>query len=108
VAFKDMSLERKTRNERHFAAAWYAQSSGFEVVHGLLDRIMLMLDVAFKNSEKVKKNPKINQYWIEELDNATFFPGHAASIHVVLDGKHQIVGEFGVLHPTVLKHFELP
>ncbi|KAI5293492.1 phenylalanine--tRNA ligase subunit beta, partial [Ascosphaera pollenicola] len=25
VAFKDMSLERKSRNERHFAAAWYAK-----------------------------------------------------------------------------------
>jgi phenylalanyl-tRNA synthetase beta chain len=68
VGLKAPELERQTRNERHFAAAWYAQSSGFEVVHGLLDRIMLMLDVAFKNSEKVKQNPKINQYWIEELN----------------------------------------
>jgi hypothetical protein len=74
VAFKDLDLERKTRNERHFAAAWYAQSSGFEVVHGLLDRIMLMLDIAFKNSEKVKKNPKVNQYWIEELNGKYHVP----------------------------------
>ncbi|KAL9577207.1 MAG: hypothetical protein Q9212_006511, partial [Teloschistes hypoglaucus] len=28
VAFKDLSLERKSRNERHFAAAWYGKSSG--------------------------------------------------------------------------------
>src|SRR5690606_15234166 len=55
VAFKDLSLERKSRNERHFAAAWYGKTSGFEVVHGLLDRVMSMLRVAFfadgKNSK---------------------------------------------------------
>jgi phenylalanyl-tRNA synthetase beta chain len=68
VAYKAPELERKTRNERHFAAAWYGKTSGFEVVHGLLDRIMAMLDIAFADSEKAKKNPKVNQYWIEELD----------------------------------------
>ena len=41
VAFKAPELERKSRNERHFAAAWYGKTSGFEVVHGLLDRVML-------------------------------------------------------------------
>lgn len=68
VAYKALELERKTRNERHFAAAWYGKTSGFEVVHGLLDRVMAMLDVAFAGSEKVKKDAKANQYWIEELD----------------------------------------
>lgn len=29
VAFKDPSLERQARNERHFAAAWYGKTSGF-------------------------------------------------------------------------------
>jgi phenylalanyl-tRNA synthetase beta chain len=44
--------------------------------------------------------------------DATYFQGHAASIHVNLkiDGKlqHSIVGEFGILHPTVMKNFDLP
>jgi phenylalanyl-tRNA synthetase beta chain len=40
--------------------------------------------------------------------DATFFHGHSASIHAKLEGKDQIVGEFGVLHPTVLKNYELP
>ncbi|KAF2433965.1 beta subunit of phenylalanyl-tRNA synthetase [Tothia fuscella] len=109
VAFKALELERKTRNERHLGACWYGKTSGFEVVHGLLDRVMGMLDVAFRDSEKVKKDGKVNQYWIEELDDPTFFHGHSASIHVKLDGgKDQIIGEFGVLHPTVLKNYELP
>jgi phenylalanyl-tRNA synthetase beta chain len=34
VVFKDDSKERKARNERHFSAAWYGKTSGFEVVHG--------------------------------------------------------------------------
>ncbi len=68
VAFKDLSLERKSRNERHFAAAWYAKSSGFEVVHGLLDRIMLMLKSAFLTHEEGLEGGKVDGYWIEEVN----------------------------------------
>jgi phenylalanyl-tRNA synthetase beta chain len=70
VAFKDLSMERKSRNERHFAAAWYSKTSGFEVVHGLLDRIMSMLKSAFIIGEEGLENAAVkdSQYWIEELD----------------------------------------
>lgn len=70
VAFKDLSLERKSRNERHFAAAWYGKSSGFEVVHGLMDRIMLMLKSAFITSEEGLEGRDVGEskYWIEEVD----------------------------------------
>ncbi|KAF7901888.1 uncharacterized protein EAF01_007186 [Botrytis porri] len=118
VAFKDLSLERKSRNERHFAAAWYGKTSGFEVVHGLLDRILLMLQTAFITHEEglegkkqdfaIKENPtKPDGYWIEEIDEPTFFAGHAAAIYLRLGGKEVRVGEFGILHPTVLDKFEL-
>ena len=70
VAFKDVSLERKSRNERHFAAAWYGKSSGFEVVHGLMDRVMLMLKNAFITSEEGLEGKGVEDsvYWIEEVD----------------------------------------
>lgn len=70
VAFKDLSLERKSRNERHFAAAWYGKTSGFEVVHGLLDRVMAMMKSAFITGEEGLENAAVNEsrYWIEELD----------------------------------------
>ncbi|ESZ98051.1 phenylalanyl-tRNA synthetase, beta subunit [Sclerotinia borealis F-4128] len=95
VAFKDMSLERKSRNERHFAAAWYGKTSGFEVIHGLLDRVLLMLQTAFLTHEEglegkkmdfaIKENPtKPDGYWIEEIDEPTFFAGHAAAIYLRL------------------------
>ncbi|CVL01228.1 probable phenylalanine--tRNA ligase alpha chain [Fusarium mangiferae] len=118
VVFKDESQERKARNERHFAAAWYGRTSGFEVVHGLLDRVLLMLRTAFLTHEEglsgksvdfeVKENPgKPDGYWIQELDDATFFAGHAASVYLRLGGKERRIGEFGILHPTVLEKFDL-
>ena len=110
VAFKDLSLERKSKNQRHFAAAWMGKSSGFEVVQGLMDRVMLMLKSAFMTEEEGLDSTKAAEstYWIEEKDDPTFFPGHAASIHLRLGGqKSQVIGVFGILHPTVLEKFEL-
>ncbi|PGH17345.1 phenylalanine-tRNA ligase, beta subunit [Helicocarpus griseus UAMH5409] len=109
VAFKDVRLERKSRNERHFAAAWYGKNSGFEIVHGLLDRVMAMLKTAFIIGEEGLDNPAMSHatYWIEELEDPTYFPGHAASIHVRISGKDHVIGSFGILHPSVLEKFEL-
>ena len=118
VAFKDMTLERKSRNERRFAAAWYGKTSGFEIVHGLLDRVLLMLKTAFLTHEEglegkkldfeVREDPsKPDGYWIEEIDEPTFFSGHAAAIYLRLNGRQVRIGEFGILHPTVLEKFEL-
>jgi phenylalanyl-tRNA synthetase beta chain len=118
VAFKDLTLERKSRNERHFAAAWYGKTSGFEVVHGLLDRVLLMLKTAFLTHEEglegkkmdyeVREDPsKPDGYWIEEIDEPTFFSGHAAAIYLRINGKQVRIGEFGILHPSVLDKFEL-
>lgn len=111
VAFKAPELERKSRNERHFAAAWYGKTSGFEVVHGLLDRLMAMLRLRFRYDEshttagKMKK--MVDEYWIEELEDAMFFHGHAATIHVKYGGTESKIGVLGILHPTVLEKFDL-
>lgn len=110
VAFKAPELERKARNERHFAAAWYGKTSGFEVVHGLLDRLMLMLKTAFTTKEEgldINGETQGMHYWIEEVDDPTFFEGHAANIFVRWGGQTQTIGTFGILHPTVLEKFEL-
>lgn len=117
VGFKDMTLERKAKNERHFAAAFYGKTSGFEVVHGLLDRVLLMLRTAFLTHDEGLKSKadyvvrqdhtKPDGYWIEEIDEPTFFAGHAAAIYLRVGGKQVRIGEFGILHPTVLDKFEL-
>lgn len=118
VVFKDDSFERRARNERHWGAAYYGKTSGFEIVHGLLDRVMTMLRVAFITHEEglegksvdyeVKENPsQADGYFIQEIDEPTFFKGRAAAIYVRLGGKLQRIGELGVLHPTVLEKFDL-
>ncbi|ATY67339.1 phenylalanyl-tRNA synthetase beta chain [Cordyceps militaris] len=106
VVFKDEREERKARNERHFAAAWCGKTSGFEAVHGLLDRVLLMLRTSFlTDGTDTPGTP--DGYWIEELNEETFFPGHAAAVHLRLGGKEARIGEFGILHPTVLEKFDL-
>lgn len=69
VALKDDSLERKARNERRFSAAWYGKTSGFEMVHGLLDRIMLMLKSAFLTKDQAAGPGKLDGYWIEQVES---------------------------------------
>jgi phenylalanyl-tRNA synthetase beta chain len=103
---------------RHWAAAYCGKTSGFEIVHGLLDRVLLMLRTAFITHEEglkgkgedieVKENPtKADGYFIEEIDDATFFPGRAAAIFLRLGGKLLRIGELGVLHPSVLQKYDL-
>ncbi|EPE10060.1 phenylalanyl-trna synthetase beta chain [Ophiostoma piceae UAMH 11346] len=121
VAFKDDTLERHARNERHWAAAYSSKSAGFEMVHGLLDRVLSMLRSSFITHEEgieSKKGEKLGPitadapagkdgYFIQEISDPTFFPGRAAAIFLRLDGKTQRIGELGVLHPTVLEAFDL-
>ncbi|TRX94001.1 hypothetical protein FHL15_005079 [Xylaria flabelliformis] len=93
IVVKDDSLERRARNERRWAAAYCGKTSGFEVVHGLLDRIFLMLQV--------------KDYFIQEIPDSTFFPGRAAGVYLGKDGEGRRIGELGVLHPEVLEKFEI-
>jgi len=105
VAFKDESQERKSRNQRHFAAAWCGKTSGFEVVHGLLDRLMVVLSLGF--TEDGEQGSKVG-YWIDETSEEMYFPGRAANIWIRMkEGKERVIGSFGILHPTVLAKFEI-
>ncbi|KAK8061026.1 hypothetical protein PG997_015247 [Apiospora hydei] len=118
VVFKDETKERKARNERHYSAAWCGRTSGFEEVHGLLDRVMLMLRTSFLTREEGlgsnktdfevrQEHTKRDGYWLEAIDEATFFPGRAAAIFARIGGQSRRIGEFGVLHPTVLEKYEI-
>lgn len=127
VAFKDPTeTQRMARNERHLGAVYCNKSAGFEVVHGLLDKLMLTLAVpriARSDAEAT------HGYYLKEADDATYFPGRAAAVFLrvapqggsgskVLDAlptlKHALdnkgdvqVGTLGVLHPDVLHNFDI-
>ena len=63
VVFKDVSKERQARNERRAAAVWCNKSAGFEIVHGMLDRAMKMLEVPYITNED---NEGDTGYYIKE------------------------------------------
>lgn len=69
VVFKDATRERQARNERHAAALWCNKTAGFEVVHGMLDRIMQMLIVPRISSTDFKAE---TGYYIKEANGGFF------------------------------------
>uniref|UniRef100_A0A8C8C8E3 Phenylalanine--tRNA ligase beta subunit n=1 Tax=Oncorhynchus tshawytscha TaxID=74940 RepID=A0A8C8C8E3_ONCTS len=82
------------RNNRRLCAVYYNKSPGFEVIHGLMDRVMQLLEI---------KPGQGNGYHIQAADDSTFFPGRCAEIFAC--GKS--IGRLGVLHPDVINRFEL-
>lgn len=92
VVVKDGSNENKARNIRTLSALSSSTTAGFEVVHGLLDTVMEKLGFIFPAD-----------YHLEQCDNPTFFPGRQA--HIISHGKN--VGTMGIVHPEVVKNFEL-
>ncbi|KAI9366740.1 hypothetical protein DFJ73DRAFT_805348 [Zopfochytrium polystomum] len=97
VVFKDDSIERRARNQRNLALMYAnMKSSGFELVHGMLDRVMAMLNVP-----QVAPGTADGHY-IKESTNATFFPGRRADVFY----QNKIIGTFGIVHPEVINNFE--
>jgi len=97
VVLKDAGAEVGARNERRLAAVFYNKSPGFEVIHGLLDRIMQLLECP------PSKPGSGAGYTIKQGENPAYFPGRAADI--VANG--QLIGSLGVVHPEVVTAFEL-
>lgn len=92
------------RNERHLAAIYYGkQTSGFEIVHGLLDRIMQVLDCPYIGERTDKESLKKGYYILSVEDESTYLPGRCAVI--IYNG--QRIGHLGIIHPEVLINFEL-
>ncbi|XP_076258182.1 phenylalanine--tRNA ligase beta subunit isoform X2 [Rhynchophorus ferrugineus] len=93
----DEYLKVGARNERRICAVNCNKNAGFEIVHGLLDRIMLLLEVPW--SQK-KDN---TGYYLKATNDPAYFPGRCAEI--IYNGSS--IGKVGVLHPEVLIKFEV-
>ncbi|KAG9454720.1 hypothetical protein H6P81_007624 [Aristolochia fimbriata] len=85
-------------NRRQLAALYCNANSGFEVIHGLVDRIMEVVGIPFV---QVGDN---NGYYIKPSQEPEFFPGRQANI--VCKGIQ--IGTFGIVHPEVLAKFDIP
>lgn len=95
VVFKDDNDDIGAVNQRHLCALYCGKTTGFEIVHGLLDRTMQLLSVSFGDGPE--------QYHLRPIEDTTFFPGRCAE--VVVQGK--ALGTIGVLHPEVIAAFDL-
>ncbi|KAB0401969.1 hypothetical protein E2I00_012992, partial [Balaenoptera physalus] len=81
IVRKDSSRDVGARNYRHLCAVYYNKNSGFEIIHGLLDRITQLLDVP---------------------------PGEKKGGYLIkIFARGQSIGKLGVLHPDVITKFEL-
>ena len=98
VVIRDPTNEVGAKNERRICALNYNKSPGFETVHGLLDRIMQLLEVPL-----AKSKDSFDGYRLNGMDDPTFQPGRCAEI--VACGK--VIGKLGVLHPETITKFEL-
>ncbi|KAJ1969954.1 phenylalanine--tRNA ligase subunit beta, partial [Dimargaris verticillata] len=130
VVFKDVTQERCARNERHVCVAFCGKTSGFEVIHGILDRLMQMLAVPLLTGASATASQHKGYFIREAADNSTYFPGRCADIYLSApkapsaaepqphfteiapqdtQGPNvlQTVGTFGIVHPEVLKNFEI-
>jgi phenylalanyl-tRNA synthetase beta chain len=96
VMLRDSSTETGSRNERRICAAYCNKAAGLENIHGLVDKIFEVLSITAP--------PNQLPYVLKESLDSTFFPGRCVTIH--LDGIE--VGIMGVVHPLVLKAFQLP
>ena len=94
------------------AVVYYNKQAGFEIAHGVLDRIMQLLEVKWKTGYHLKHiNGTHNLFLIFSnyplkillIPRPTFMPGRCAAIHV--NGK--VIGTVGVIHPDVIHNFEL-
>lgn len=100
VVLKDDDKDIGARNERRLCVVNCNKTPGFEIIHGLLDKVMTSLNVS-PTTDRIK-DPS-DGYHIQKGNDTVFFPGRAAE--VVYKGKK--IGVMGVLHPEVLEKFEI-
>jgi phenylalanyl-tRNA synthetase beta chain len=109
------------KNERHLVALYSAFSSSFEMIHGLADKIMTWTQIQPEESygktsltaEELKDRKRVSReglhYYVRPSTDPLFFEGMSADV-VLVNTKEKtevVVGSLGVVHPNVLKNFEV-
>ena len=122
IFFPSNYTEVGARNERRLCVVAYNKQSGFEVAHGVLDRMMQVLDVPWKTGYSLKhidgtlsicisyiclflnKKFEFKTSFCESFIDPTYMPGRCAAVHLA---NGTVIGTLGVLHPDVIHNFEL-
>lgn len=98
VVLRDPSKDVGAKNQRNLCALNYDKKPEFEVIHGLLDRLMQLLEVPPSSGPGSPDG-----YHLRGCEDDTYFPGRCAEI--VACGMP--VGRLGVLHPETITKFDL-
>lgn len=102
VVIQDGSKDVKAKNVRKLCALNYDKSPGFETIHGLLDRIMQLLEIASSVGNTTGLTG-LSRYSLKNCANPTYQNSRCAEI--VVGGTK--LGNLGVLHPEVITKFGL-
>ena len=97
VVLLDPGRDVGARNARRLLALYSATKAGFEVVHGLLDRVMEVLHVAADPATGYHTQaapPAADGPWL---------PGRVADVLY----RGVVIGRMGVVHPDVLANFDI-
>ena len=99
VVLQDASTDVGARNERRLSAVICDLNSGFEVIHGLLDRVMQMVGIKMSTDAS-----DLTGYSIKPSTIPMYFP--AVKLKSFIKVKLSVL--FGIVHPEVLEKFEVP
>jgi phenylalanyl-tRNA synthetase beta chain len=122
VVIRDSSVEVGAKNVRRLVALYAANIASFEIIHGLVDRVMICSQI--QPEEKYAANSLTSQeiadlkriarsgriYTIEYCDDPIFFSGMGAKVLIHYtqgDIEPLTIGVFGVVHPEVLKSYDI-
>ena len=115
------------KNIRKLSAVYSGPTSGFEIIHGLVDRIMTLTEVApeeaYVATSTKKDQAEESRYRVSKegwfytmaplsagaYEENMYFPGRAAEVLLTKPGSLEKLrlGTFGILHPNVLKNFDI-
>lgn len=119
ILLLDEAEDTGCKNHRRLAALFTGPRAGFEVIHGLVDRVMQLLshspaeDYSAEGAAAAKAAAADEGAIIKGSykicgsdDRGMFFTGRGARIEAATNkGEMVAVGCLGVLHPAVLKNF---
>ncbi|KAM7269278.1 hypothetical protein ACFE04_024775 [Oxalis oulophora] len=97
VVLSDSEKDVGASNRRLCSALYCGAKSGFELIHGLVDRIMEVMGTPF-----VLAGDNTG-YYIQLSEEPEFLSGRQAAI--IYKGKR--IGGFGIVHPEVLDNFDI-
>ncbi|PRP75071.1 phenylalanyl-tRNA synthetase beta chain-like [Planoprotostelium fungivorum] len=100
ILLKSEESDVGAKNQRNLCAVHVAQTSRFDVLHGLLDSVMNNMGATWKKDSDASHK---KTYRLAPSEDTSFFPGQRAD--VLYEGKK--IGVVGVLHPNVLSAYRI-